>query len=609
MVGWDGRCRRLRLPTALALVALALATAPRAAVAVQVLDVTPSVASRGARISVSGTTDVDGAQVRLTFDGVPVGELTASGRSFSAVVRIPVDAGFGTHTVTACELPPTDAPPPPTDAPTTPAADTPSPAWTPEAPTTEPSQIPTLSPPIDPPPPPPEPPTQAPVTEAAADPPASPPTATEASPAAPETGGVLAPAAGERRAVQATLISARQECAGARSAPVTIPNRAPRPVDDAVATLRNTPARIELTANDHDPDGPDGLAESVALERPPLHGIAEMVSDGVVLYTPASDYVGADGLSYRLCEEGECAVADVSVVVEDDAFLIAVLDQELTASDVRPLAELPPLPGSPTANPSYVSPDRVVAQQARCSRSPLAWGGHRNGQIPADQLAAVGGGHLLERAAAGAFVQLRAAAAGEGVSVGITDSYRSYAGQVEVRLRKGHLVATATPGTSVHGWAKALDLVVREPAVRSWLERNGARFGWVNPVWAKRPGKSFEPWHYEFAGGATGSAIDPCGREGTAGPVNRAAEATVDPVAAAVSADPPAATQPGGEGQAAEAKPTPTSGPDGEFAPSLVGISRWNQVGIGLGALAAAAALLLWGWDVRRDRGSPGKSS
>lgn len=142
------------------------------------------------------------------------------------------------------------------------------------------------------------------------------------------------------------------------------------------------------------------------------------------------------------------------------------------------------------------------AAAASGARSNYAWGGHQNGRIPTKALKAIGqGSHKLETTAAEAWMAMRVAARREGIEIALTDSYRSYDAQVSVRKRKGHLVATATPGTSVHGWGRAVDANVNDPKVLRWLQANGAQYGWVNPAWAKRKGKSFEPWHYEFVGG------------------------------------------------------------------------------------------------------------
>lgn len=133
-----------------------------------------------------------------------------------------------------------------------------------------------------------------------------------------------------------------------------------------------------------------------------------------------------------------------------------------------------------------------------------AWGGHANGRIPDDELVSIGGGHRLEADAAGAWTEMVAAAAADGISLSLTDSYRDFDAQVDVRRRKGDQVATATPGTSIHGWGHAVDANVNDGKVLAWLRANAGRFGWVNPEWAQREGKSFEPWHWEYQGGSDG---------------------------------------------------------------------------------------------------------
>lgn len=60
-------------------------------------------------------------------------------------------------------------------------------------------------------------------------------------------------------------------------------------------------------------------------------------------------------------------------------------------------------------------------------------------------------------------------------------------------------VSVAVPGTSTHETGRALDLA--EPA-RTWMHKNGAGFGFINPDWAKEKA-TFEPWHFEFIGPTT----------------------------------------------------------------------------------------------------------
>ena len=117
-----------------------------------------------------------------------------------------------------------------------------------------------------------------------------------------------------------------------------------------------------------------------------------------------------------------------------------------------------------------------------------------NGQVPSDALVTIAdGGHRLHAPAARAFAQLRAAADAAGVTIGVTDSYRSLAAQQEVAKEKGlyrNGGLAAVPGTSPHGWGLALDLDL-DPKAQQWLRANSPRFGFVEDT-------PREPWHWTY---------------------------------------------------------------------------------------------------------------
>lgn len=117
-----------------------------------------------------------------------------------------------------------------------------------------------------------------------------------------------------------------------------------------------------------------------------------------------------------------------------------------------------------------------------------------NGQIPAAALVEIGrGSHRLYGPAAQAFQVMEAAAAADGVTFGVTDSYRSYEAQVDLAERKGLYSEgglAARPGTSDHGWGLSLDLDLDSTA-QAWMRENGARYGFVEDV-------PREPWHWTF---------------------------------------------------------------------------------------------------------------
>lgn len=132
-------------------------------------------------------------------------------------------------------------------------------------------------------------------------------------------------------------------------------------------------------------------------------------------------------------------------------------------------------------------------------------GRFQNGRIPPTALCSVrtSPGHLLECSAARAFDRLNAAfRARFGYDVVVNDAYRSYERQVELKRSLGS--KAATPGTSNHGWGKALDLAGMNDgvgAVFEWFTANAQRFGWVHPPWARPTGSNPEAHHWEFTGG------------------------------------------------------------------------------------------------------------
>ncbi len=117
-----------------------------------------------------------------------------------------------------------------------------------------------------------------------------------------------------------------------------------------------------------------------------------------------------------------------------------------------------------------------------------------NGKIPSDALSEVGvGRHKLWQPAAEGFKDLMAAAKQAGVTIGVTDSYRSYEAQVDVARRKGLYKdggLAAVPGTSNHGWGLSVDLDLNSKA-QAWMRENAEKFGFVEDV-------PREPWHWTF---------------------------------------------------------------------------------------------------------------
>lgn len=133
--------------------------------------------------------------------------------------------------------------------------------------------------------------------------------------------------------------------------------------------------------------------------------------------------------------------------------------------------------------------------------------GQSNGALDPDLLRPVGA-CVVNRLAAPSLTGLLQAAAAAGVKLTAGSCYRDLAGQIAVReswcAREACQMA-AKPGTSNHGWGKAVDFTTADemtfdsPAYR-WLASQAWIFGWNHPSWADPSGTAPEPWHWEWVG-------------------------------------------------------------------------------------------------------------
>lgn len=125
---------------------------------------------------------------------------------------------------------------------------------------------------------------------------------------------------------------------------------------------------------------------------------------------------------------------------------------------------------------------------------PIELRAYGNGRVPTEALSPIAGtSHRLWAPAARSFEAMQASAAAEGVTIGITDSYRTYESQVDLVARKGLYSQgglAATPGTSKHGWGVALDLRL-DSSAQAWMRSNAGRYGFVENV-------AREPWHWQY---------------------------------------------------------------------------------------------------------------
>ena len=94
-----------------------------------------------------------------------------------------------------------------------------------------------------------------------------------------------------------------------------------------------------------------------------------------------------------------------------------------------------------------------------------------------------------------------------GVQLTPESCYRSYADQVVERnywCSLGLCQFAAVPGTSVHGWGKAVDFADHGGELTfssvgyQWLTANASSYCFMHPAWAQPTGSAPEPWHWEW---------------------------------------------------------------------------------------------------------------
>ena len=143
---------------------------------------------------------------------------------------------------------------------------------------------------------------------------------------------------------------------------------------------------------------------------------------------------------------------------------------------------------------SSVSSGGTTSTALTASGVPADLAAYGNGRIPASALEPVGTtGASMWAPAAESLDRLIAAAKADGVTIGVTEGYRSYDEQVSLATAKGLYSQgglAAQPGTSEHGWGMAADLRL-DPAGLAWMRENAGRFGFVEST-------PRESWHWSY---------------------------------------------------------------------------------------------------------------
>lgn len=305
-------------------------------------------------------------------------------------------------------------------------------------------------------------------------------------------------------------------------------------LDLAEQTLKKSQADIGRWANTTYQTGANTLEVSallsMMLDDDPTANSAAHLAIGKVSYTKSEVLDTA-----RRAEADHVAAAEEATVAQRQAHEFARDAEELKKKRDAAVAEQQHVVGELTAilNASRDAAEvaaekasqleaavRFAEQQSRSGhrdesnivtgsvgdcRGQIDLSGYPNGNIPVDALCPIWGtkNQRLRADAAYAFNQMSQKYAEEfGRPICVTDSYRTYEEQVSLKKRKPHLAAA--PGTSNHGWGRALDLCAGiqyfTTAQHQWMQWNAGTFGWFHPSWAQRTGSKPEAWHWEYSG-------------------------------------------------------------------------------------------------------------
>ena len=180
-------------------------------------------------------------------------------------------------------------------------------------------------------------------------------------------------------------------------------------------------------------------------------------------------------------------------------------------------------------------------------------------------------GKKVEQATANAYYVMAEAAAADGVTLKVVSGFRTMAEQTYLyscytTCSCNDCNLAAKPGFSAHQSGHALDLNTSATGVLSWLNAQGASFGFKRTV-------SSEPWHWEWWSGGPGGG--PCG---AASPTQPPAEPPTSPqppedppTGPPPPEDPPTGPQPPDEpptGPQPSNPPAPSPRPGGSQPPA-----------------------------------------
>ncbi|HHB79664.1 MAG TPA: tandem-95 repeat protein [Saprospiraceae bacterium] len=138
---------------------------------------------------------------------------------------------------------------------------------------------------------------------------------------------------------------------------VTPVNDPPIAIDDNFTTPEDTPLSESVALNDTDPDG-----GSLNYDTTPVTGVSNgtltLNADGSFTYVPASNFVGGDHFTYRVCNSGTPSLCDTATVY---ITVTPVNDPPIAIDDNYTTPEDTPLSDNVTTNDTEVEDSLVVS--------------------------------------------------------------------------------------------------------------------------------------------------------------------------------------------------------------------------------------------------------
>jgi gliding motility-associated-like protein len=159
-------------------------------------------------------------------------------------------------------------------------------------------------------------------------------------------------------------------------------NRAPIALNDFNNTIKNIPVNGSVSQNDSDPDG-DAINVDTTPVEAPKNGNITLEANGNYTYTPNNEFVGADTILYKICDNKTPALCDTATLIIEvrpsngnGSNQKPVANDDNTATPINTLITInvksndfdpdnsvltaPSVVGTPTGGTTLINPDGTI---------------------------------------------------------------------------------------------------------------------------------------------------------------------------------------------------------------------------------------------------------